>query len=208
MLLKAFLLTVSPKDDVSEATIKKLTKYITNNYEYYYGVIERDSKGVRHAHIAFADDKGHEIQMLHDNIWRRFVKPHHGNSIGKYAVVVTVQYIHDWYDTYLRMQDDVEVILDNYDREKVTEMFPTPEQQEKLQYRKGVQVTDPYLNQLASKFLEDWKDHTLVGANEYLQHRMRVLQNMQPIIGERRRRELAKCVYWVAKGIDFQRSPM
>lgn len=190
-----FLLTISTKDDVSAPTEGKLIKYLTKNFDHAYGVAERDRSGIRHLHFALCSALPRQSSNIHDDVWKRHVRPHHGDSIGRYAVVVTVMYNHDWHTSYLRKEEGCEVLIDRYDPDLVSTFFPTPEQQEKLIQTKGKRIADTYVHSLSAAFQEFTEECSPGSALDYLRTRMFITHDMAVILDERRLRQLALALY-------------
>jgi len=127
-----FLLTVSTKGDISPECIKTLVKHFRSVTVHAYVVTEHGESGKLHLHGVLVYKEPRNPKKLHENLWDRQVKPHHPDSIGRYAVKFQVCPGHDWYDTYLQKECDATVVLDTYDREAVTPYFPTAAVQQVL----------------------------------------------------------------------------
>ena len=190
-----FLVTISPKGDVSEPCQKALLKWTEKNSTYEYIVAERGSTGQRHLHLALCFEVARSKQRLQEDIWKRFVKKWHGDSIGKYAVVVTNMYNHDWYDTYLRKEEGVEILRDGYLREAVGRLFPTVEQQELYKALAGKRIADSVIHDHCMSWENTTHSVSVAGAIFYLRERMFVLRDMAVIIDDRRVRQLALALY-------------
>jgi len=169
---KTFLLTVSVRGDISPECIDALVKHIDSTTVHCYVVTEHGESGKLHLHAVLVYKKGRLAKKLHENIWDRQVKPHHPDSIGRIAVKVQVCPGHDWYDTYLKKEQDVTVVLDRYPREEVTPYFPEPAVQQalvELHQAKGKKSCNEWWN----KHAEAWTATTFVntpeGAHEYLE---------------------------------------
>lgn len=190
-----FLVTISPKGDVSEPCQKAVLKWVGKNSSYAYVVAERGQNGQRHLHLALCFEDARSKQRLQEDIWKRYVKKWHGDSIGKFAVVVTNMYNHDWYDTYLRKEDGVEVLYDGYLREAVGRLFPTLEQQELYKALAGKRVADSVIHDHSMAWESTSHPVSVAGAIFYLRERMFVLRDMAVIVDERRVRQLALALY-------------
>ena len=190
-----FLLTISTKDDVSEETTKLLLKYLSKNFDHVYGVAEHGNTGKRHLHFCMCSMRARQSSSLHDDIWKRHVRPYHKDSIGHKAVLVTVMYNHEWYNEYLKKESDVEVLLDSYDPDVVTQYFPTQEEQEKLIQTKGKRIADSYVHGLSVQYKDECPDCSPGSALDYLRTRMFVQKDMAVILDERRLRQLALALY-------------
>ncbi|MEO5355425.1 MAG: hypothetical protein H7835_19740, partial [Magnetococcus sp. XQGC-1] len=107
-------------------------KWVKKNSHMSYIVAESGESGKRHLHAVIIFKESRISKKLHENIWDRFVKPYHADSVGRYAVKVQVCPGNDWYNTYLKKEADVEVLYDNYNPEDACDYFPTEEVQEAL----------------------------------------------------------------------------
>lgn len=190
-----FIVTISPKSDVNPECEKALLKWSGKNSDYCYVVAERGKSGKRHIHMALAFNEKRCKQRMQEDLWKFKVKKWHGDSIGKYAVVVTNMYNHDWYDSYLRKEEGVEILLDNYDRELVGRLFPTVEQQQLFLELKGKRIVDSVLHNHQISWEETDFPVSVGGALDYLRDRMFVKKDMMVILDERRLRQLALALY-------------
>lgn len=170
---RAFLLTISTKDDISPACIASLKKHIKNTTVHAYVVTEHGSTGKLHLHAVLVYKESRLSKKLHENLWDRYVKPHHPDSIGHVAVKVQVCPGHDWYDTYLQKEQDATVVLDTYSREEVTPYFPDATVQQallELHQAKGKKSCNDWWD----KHVQSWTESTFVntpeGAHEYMEN--------------------------------------
>ena len=127
--VRAFLLTVSVRGDISPECTRSLVSYISKSCVHSYVVVERGQNGQRHLHAAMVFKTPKSKKQLRNNLWGRHVQVHHPDSIGAVAVKLQVMPGHKWYDEYLRKESGVEVLLDTYDRDAVSGFLPTPEEQ-------------------------------------------------------------------------------
>lgn len=197
---KTFLITISPKGDVSPECQKALLTWVKKNAAFSYVVAERGTNGQRHFHMAVAFEESRSKQRLQEDLWKFKVKKWHGDSIGKYAVVVTVSYNHVWYDEYLRKEQGVEVLYDDYHRDTITTMFPPPEVQQLLLESKGKKVCDTYMHEHCLLWSETDLPVSVSGALRYLRERMYKEKNLMVIQDERRVRQLALAIYRYRSG--------
>jgi len=154
---RAFLLTISTKNDISPECIASLKKHIKNTTVHAYVVTEHGSTGKLHLHAVLIYKDSRLSKKLHENLWDRYVKPHHPESIGSVAVKVQVCPGHDWYDTYLQKEQDSTVVLDTYSREEVTPYFPDATVQQallELHQAKGKKSC----NEWWDKHVQAWSD--------------------------------------------------
>ena len=112
------------------------------------------------------------------------------------AVKVQVCPGHKWYDEYLKKEQDVTVLLDNYEREEVSEYFPEQAVQEALMAtHKHKGIACAWLEQDVNTWSESTFENTPEGALMYLNHRMYVVKNMIPIADPRKITEKS-LMYW------------
>lgn len=190
-----FQVTISPKGDVSPECERSLLKWVENTTSHAYVVAERGKNGQRHLHMCLAFDAARSKQRLQEDTWKFRVKKWHGDSIGKYAVVVTTMYDHRWYDEYLKKETGVEVLYNEYDRDAVTKLFPSPQVQQLLVESKGKRVSDTYIHEHCLLWSETQLPLSVSGALRYLRERMFVERSMMVIQDERRVRQLALALY-------------
>jgi len=153
---RAFLVTVSTKDDIKEECILALVKHWRKTTAHAFVVTEHGSSGKLHLHAVILYKEPRSSKKLHENFWLRYVKDYHPDSIPKYAVKVQVCPGNDWFDEYLRKETDSRVHLDTYDREAAEAFFPSPAVQEALVAagdRKGVSAG---CNQWWDKHVSAW----------------------------------------------------
>jgi len=195
-----FIVTISPKGDVNTECEKALIKWSGKNSDYNYIVEEHGSSGKRHIHMALAFKLARNKQRLQEDLWKFKVKKWHGDSIGKYAVVVTNMYNHDWYDSYLRKETGVEILSDEYDRDAVGALFPTIEQQQLFMELKGKRPSDCVLHEHEALWSETDLPVSVSGALRYLRERMFQKKDMMVILDDRRVRQLALALYRYRSG--------
>jgi len=138
---RAFLLTISTKDDLSREAQTSVLKWIQKGTEMHHVVIETGQSGKRHLHAVLIYKADRDARRIQDNLWARHVHPHHSDSIGKVAVKVQVCPGNDWYSTYLKKERDVEVLSSTYDPVKAEEYFPAPEIQELLMAKRAISAS-------------------------------------------------------------------
>lgn len=195
-----FLVTLSPKGNIDPACVELVLKWVRKNSLHAYVVIETGSTGQRHVHMSLAFSAARSKTRLQEDLWKFKVKPYHSDSIGKYAVVVTNQYNHHWYETYLKKEEAVEVLHDTYDLDAITSFFPTEEQQLDYQTLKGKKPSDQVIHSHEVAWTETSHPVTVAGALYYLRERMFQLKDMQVIQDERRVRQLALALYRYRSG--------
>lgn len=174
---QTFLVTLSPKDDVTPDTVAEFVKYVQKKTLYAFVCLEYGANGKKHLHAVCAWQIPVERRNIHDYWSRRMVQEYPG-SIGRYACVVTVQYNHKWYDEYLRKGG--EVVFDNYDRDKVSELFPTLEQQAQLcEIKNSTEVRVHVADMLLAEWVEKSPDTSYESAIRFMKYRMYV-ENKTP----------------------------
>lgn len=199
---RAFLLTISTKGDVSDECVEAVVKHIEKTTDHAYVVTEHGESGKRHLHAVMLYKTPRTPKKLQDNVWQRFVKPYHPDSVGRVCVKVQVCPGNTWYDEYLRKEADVTVHYDTYDRETACEYFPSQAIQEALQAtKKHVGIACPWLEQDVSTWSGSTFANTSEGALQYLKHRMFVAKNMVPITDKRKLVEKAVMYFEYRNGV-------
>lgn len=193
---RAFQITISVPGDVSVETEDLFLKWIKKNAVMSYVVAELGESDRRHLHALALFKDSRLSKKLHENIWDRFVKPHHPYAIGRRAVLVQVCPGNDWYNTYLKKESGVEVLYNNYDPEAAESYFPTREVQETLMATKKITgVACPWLEHDIETWTGSAFENTPTGALCYLKDRMFVQRNMIPLADKRKLTEKA-LMYW------------
>lgn len=193
---RAFQMTVSVKGDLSPECQEELVKFIRKNTVMHYIVIETGETDRRHMHALLVFKSPRIARKIQCNVWDRFVKPFHSDSLARYAVKVQVCPGNKWYDEYLQKQSSREVLSDTWDREVAAEYFPTQAVQEVLMATtKMAGVACPWIDKDIITWTASTFENTPEGALMYLKSRMFVDKNMVPIQDLRKRTEKA-LLYW------------
>jgi hypothetical protein len=192
-----FLVTLSPKEDISEISIQKFLKWAGKNSQYLYVVLEHGANHKLHLHACLAFETPRSKLSIHDDVWKRIVKPEHQTSIGTFAVLVTNMWNHEWYNTYLKKEEGVRILANRYDVDSVTLMFPTLEQQQQhLKATAGKRVSDSARFDHEQKYLEMFSEgHSFSTTLLYFRTRMFKTKDMMVIQDERRVHQLAMALY-------------
>ena len=187
------LVTLSPKDDVTDKTITEFGNYCLKKCRYWFIVEENGANGKRHLHAAICMKEPIQKRYVRD-YWASKMTSEYPGSIGKYACVVTVMYNHDWYNEYLRKGGTV--ILDQYDPIEVGKCFPTQDQQAALIEARGVPEARMHL---VDEICEEWKASSDVFDYEravaYLKWRMHVLKKQPYFLDPRKLQQFAWFMY-------------
>lgn len=193
---KTFLVTISVPGDVSKETCEKFVSWVRKCTEHAYVVVEHGESDRRHLHACLIYKEPTQRRKIQENVWARYVKPYHSDAIGAVAVKVQVMPGHKWYDEYLQKECDKDVLVDTYDREKITDYFPSVAVQERLQTISAASKTAaPHILKDVTAWEATQFDNTALGALEYLRHRMFVARDMIPIADDRKLTDKAY-VYW------------
>jgi len=193
---KAFQMTISVKGDLSSESQDLVTNWIRKNTVMHYIVIENGESGKRHLHSLFIFKDPRDSRKIKENVWERMVKPHHQDSIGKYAVKVQVCPGNDWYNEYLQKEPDREVISNTWDCETAEDYFPTQQVQEALMAKaKQSGLACPRLDKDIVTWSTSTYENTPVGALMYLKERMFVKRDMIPISCKKKLTEKS-LMYW------------
>lgn len=198
VLTRTFLLTVSPKDPVTQAVQDAIVKYCRKQTMFAYVVTETGASGKLHLHAVLVYSTHMEKKKLQENINNRIVvKNGHAGAKNGIATKVQVCPGHRWYDEYLRKEEGVNVLYDNYDRERVTEYFPTQAVQEFLQtHTRSTGPVDKHMAEHKRQWIERFPtDASYECAVQYLKHRMYVLEDMIIIQDKRRLCQMAFALY-------------
>jgi len=199
---KSFLLTVSVPGDISEGCIKQLVSYIKKATIHAYVVTELGESDRLHLHAVLVYKDPMLARKIRENVWDRFIKKHHPDAKGSIAVKVQVCPGHKWYDEYLQKEGSKTVHLDTYDREKVTDYFPTIAVQEALQTKSAIsRSAAPHITRDVELWAQSVFENNCVGALNYLKHRMFVLRDMIPISDKRKLCDKAYMYYEYRNGI-------
>lgn len=125
-----YRITLSPREAVHVDCERKFIKWLKRCTDAY--VVAEYGQSKRHIHALVCWDERRQKALIQNHVWTHHVKPHHPTSLQRIAVLVNAAYNLDWYDEYLHKEDGVEVLLDNFDRERVKQCLPTLEQQDAL----------------------------------------------------------------------------
>lgn len=200
---KGWKLTVSTKFDVSDDTVSRIVKFCENTCNMYWVVLERGESGVKHLHALMCRKEEVSKYNLHDNIWKRYVKPYNEECIGSKAVRCDILYNNEWSSWYLSKEPDHELCAKVYDVEFESEYFATEEQQTVLVRERDINASaDPFYARHQECFLE-WNERDTPGpANpvttqrciEYFYWRMFVDKSMKVMSDARRVRWLGRAL--------------
>lgn len=196
--IHAFLLTISPKGDVTLDCQNAVVKWVKRNTHMHYLVAENGSSGKRHLHAVLIFKHPRKKSALHDNVWGRLVSPFHGtDSIGKHAVVITACPGNRWYDEYLKKESTAEVLLDNYEPEEALSFMPTEAEQEFLMAagKRASGPAAPWLKQDIEAWAASSFENSPAGALTFLQHCMYVAETKVPL-DDLRRLTSKSVMYW------------
>lgn len=193
--LQTYLITLSPKEDVTQDTIDQIVTYAKKKCLYAFVVVEYGTNGKKHLHACVVTQLPQQRRNIQDYWAAKMVKQYPG-SIGRYACKVTNQYDHKWYDEYLRKGG--EIVFDKYDRDLVTNYFPSKEQQQQLiECKRGA---DSVRVHIAFELVDDWKekdpsDSSYESAIRYLHHCMFIDRKPPIYIDDRKKQDMAWFMY-------------
>jgi len=199
---KSFLLTVSVKGDLSVESEDKIVKYLRTQTLMHHVVIEHGESDKRHLHACFIFKETRLKHKVQNNVWERFVKPFHSDSIGKFAVKVQVCPGNKWYEEYLCKETDVQILSTNWDPLEAINYFPTQQVQEALQSKsKMASVAAPHIESRVLEWTISDFENSPDGALRFLNHCMYVHKNMIPISDPRKITEKALMFYKYRNGV-------
>lgn len=194
--LRAFNLTVSVRGDIKPECVKAVLKYVKRNAKYFRSTVENKTKEgnpcKRHLHVCWFTEEPIDGVAARSNIWQRYVKKWHPDSIGRVAVQNQACPGRKWVDEYLEKttpaEEDTQCDLpENLD--DLNEYFPTKEQQEELK-KLSNRVFDEFFStheMCYRKWLEEHTWHsTMQTAMEYFHWRMFVQKDM-PVVADSRK---------------------
>lgn len=192
--VKTFRVTISPKGDVSDLLVKWIKKTYEDNNKYV--VIEKGTSGQRHLHMLIQFEKPKQKKDLRD-VLSRIIKKYHGDSILKFALVINSCYDMNWYDEYLRKEQDVEhVCTDDFDADVFRNALPDQATQDALQAATGHRPINSYWIDHERRWIEySPNDTTYQSAIRYFNHRMCVARDMELIANNRRLSEMAYALF-------------
>jgi len=194
--VRAYQLTLSVKGDLSPESQDLYLAYVRKHTLMHYVVIELGANGRRHLHSLLIFKRDMDPRKLKDNVWSRYIKPYHPDSMAKRAVLIQVCPGNRWYDEYLQKEVSREVLSDTWNREQAESYFPSQAIQEALieKSKQGKQAC-PWLTEDVNTWSESTFENTPEGALMYLKDRMFVKRNLVPISDPRKRTEKA-LMYW------------
>jgi len=181
---------------LSAETQDGVTAWIRKNSLMHYIVIETGEAGRRHLHALLVFKDPRDPRKIKDNVFNRFVKTHHPDSLARIAVKVQVCPGPKWYDEYLQKESTRELISNTWDADLACQYYPSAAIQETLVAKSKLKgVACPWLIEDISTWTGSTFENTPEGALMYLKHRMFVLRNLVPISDPRKRTEKA-LMYW------------
>ena len=179
---KTVLVTLSVPGDISTECVDSFAKYVRKVTVHAYVVTERGESDRAHVHACLIFKDARPARKIQENVYARFVKPFHPDAIGRHAVQVQVMPGHKWYDENLQKECDKQVHVDTYDREQITDYFPSAAVQGSLQTIHSTSKTAaPHIMRDVIAWEATEFDNTALGALEYLRHRMFVVRDMVPL---------------------------
>lgn len=196
---RAFNLTVSVKEDISDECVKALKKWLTRATKYVYAVLEHETSK-RHLHATMIFEDNQDKKKMRENLWARQVKVHHPTSIGRYAVHVQACPGRKWLDEYLQKEDSREIVLTDMpqDLSELDEYFPSQEVQKQLIAAKD-KVVDVFYAQHEVEYkewlVENGYESTTKVAHEYFNMRMFVRKDMRVNADSRRVHQMSVALH-------------
>ena len=180
LVIHTWEITVSPKGDITDEFLAWFEK--TYKDDNVFAVTEQD-KGHKHLHALMQFSNGpRKLANIRDSILR-VVKKMHPGSVGA-SVYGTVCYSMKWYTDYLRKEESATQlkISNGFDPRKFEAALPSEEDQKILQAAKGPPVIGAYWRDHELKWIEFSPDSaTVSSAAKYLNHRMFVSRDLEPI---------------------------
>lgn len=188
--IQAFLVTLSPKEDIEDRVVQAMLKWLKQHCIMSYAVIEHGRSGKKHLHALMITKEPREKKRLHDDFWRKVAR-YHPTSIGSIAVKVQTAPGNDWYHDYLRKEEGVEIIKNDWDAERAERYFPTPEEQAFLMAAYKNKSVNAYYEDLKTKWIAMYpEDDTYESAIRFI-HRRMFDGDMRAIVDDRKVCQLA-----------------
>lgn len=198
ILVSTYKLTISVKGNLEDETFTGVRDYCKKLRSFFQVEERGQSGGHRHMHCLLLTDPMNKDKKkeFKRQIFNKFVKDKYPGSISRHAVVMNVQYDHNWVDEYLKKEDGYVIHHDNYKRELVEQNFPSVDEQEHLQQDSKARNA----NSMWLDLCTDWEQHPefpndIPGAMEYFNNRMFVKRDMPVITDDRFRRNKAMSLF-------------
>lgn len=201
-LCKAFNITVSVKEDISEEAVRKLKSWTERKALYAYAVLENET-AKRHFHASVFCDDVQNARNIHDTLWK-LIKPFHPTSIGRFAVHVQACPGRKWIDEYLQKESSREILVNRLptNLDDLDDYFPDEEVQHILQEKaskKQDSVCDPWYATQEVHYKEWLRENDKVSSQidalEYFKYRMFVKKDMRVVEDRRRLMQKALCLH-------------
>lgn len=207
--LKSWKVTISTKGDIPQDVVESFYRYVFRNahIEMHYTVIERGETGRKHLHSLLCFSVGYDQAYLQNYFWRHCVKPFVDEThIGKIAVRVDINSNDTWINEYLRKEDGVEIITNEYDADRESEFYPTEREQQTLQtFVNASDAADPFYAEHSGLYAIWLRDRVRYGdletvsttslAQSYFYNRMYVQKNMRIIRDKRALWAMSECLH-------------
>lgn len=206
-LVRAFNLTVSPREDIKDDVVTYFRKWIEKSCKYYYCVVEQEtSKRHLHASLFFSDPKDHK--NMKDTFWKK-VKTYHTTSIGRVCIHIQAMPGKKWLQEYLQKEDQREIVCSRIpmtegqeiDWDVLDNYIPSEEVQKVLMAAaaKKDKSTDPFYSYHEVEYKnwlhrKTWYSSTQSAA-EYFGYRMFEAKDMRVIADSRRVHQMAVALH-------------
>lgn len=187
--VKTYRVTISVKGDISDGLVKWVQKTYFDTNKYV--VLEYGQNGQKHMHMLIQFEQAKQKKNLRDVLFRA-IKKYHPDSNGK-ALVLNTCYNMEWYDTYLRKEDDcIDVDTDNFDAGAFESALPDKATQATLQDAQRRKPIGAYWLDHEQRWIEFSPDNTSYeSAIVYFKTRMYVTRDMEPISNLKKLRDIA-----------------
>lgn len=191
--LRSLKVTLSVKGDICDETVKRFCKWASKATMYH--VVEEFTNDRRHVHALLCYEKAVLAASVQENVYKRFVKPFHPDSIGKFAVKVNANYDNKWITSYLSKETSTKVIVSQYDACREADYYPPKEVQLLLQNVNNCHTAvDSFYAEHEVEYLQYIRlrdGSTPELAIKYLYDRMHVSRTMRVISDKRRLHQIA-----------------
>jgi len=190
-----YQVTISINRDIDDRLVRWICKTYSDNNKFV--VIEHGQSGKKYLHMLILFDQLKQKSDLR-NVLLRNIKKYHPECDKKVngenpALVVSTAYNLNWFNEYLRKEDDcIDVDTDNFDAERFRLALPDEATQNALQDAKrrrtpGVKWIDH--EKRWTEYAPD--DSSFESAIRYLNWRMCIQRDMEPIVNPTKLRQEA-----------------
>lgn len=201
-MCRAFNLTVSTRESISEEAINYVANWIRKKRTKYYLVVVESETSKLHLHAALYFEDNQDPRSMRDTVWKG-IKRWHPTSIGKHAVQFKASPGNLWVSEYLKKEKEarevacVMPVFDNgeVDYEALEEYYPDDDIQHALQKKSNEKKGDVFMDNLEHQYKSYLAENSFVSssetAHEFLKYSMNEKRECRVIQDRRRVFQLA-----------------